>query len=76
MKSTLEFNLPEEKDDLMLALKGAELSIVIDKLLHYIRSEIKHKEDIEQSRQQTLEDVRQNLLDLMNEYGVEDAIWR
>lgn len=76
MKSTLEFNLPEEKDDLMLALKGPELSIVIDKLLHYIRSEIKHKEDIEQSRQQTLEDVRQNLLDLMNEYGVEDAIWR
>ena len=76
MKSTLEFNLPEEKDDLMLALKGAELSIVIDKLLHYIRSEIKHKEDIEQSRQQTLEDVRQNLLDLMNEYSVEDAIWR
>ena len=76
MKSTLEFNLPEEKDELMLALKGAELSIVIDKLLHYIRSEIKHKDDIEQSRQQTLEDVRQNLLDLMNEYSVEDAIWR
>jgi len=43
MQATLEFDLPEEKNDLLLSLKAVELSIVIERLLQYIRAEIKYK---------------------------------
>jgi hypothetical protein len=74
MQATLEFDLPEEKNDLLLSLKAVELSIVIERLLQYIRAEIKYKDDVNQSRHETLEDVRKNLLDLIDEYGVSDVI--
>ncbi len=74
MRATLEFELPEEKNDLLLSLKATELSIVIERLLQYIRAEIKYKEDVIQSRHETLEDIRKNLWDLLDEYEVRDTI--
>ncbi len=70
MKAILEFDLPEEKEDLLYSLNAIDYVIVIDKILNYLRSEIKHKEDVEQSRHETLEDVRTKIIDILDEYDV------
>jgi hypothetical protein len=42
MKVILEFNLPEDRDEFMLALDGADLSYRLDHLDNRLRSVTKH----------------------------------
>ena len=42
MKATLEFNLPEEQNEHLYALKGVDALLVIDDLLNEIRSLLNH----------------------------------
>lgn len=42
MKATLEFNLPEEKDDHDYALHGVDALLVISDLENEIRSKLRH----------------------------------
>ena len=42
MKATLEFNLPEEQNEHLYALKGTDALLVIDDLLNEIRSLLHH----------------------------------
>jgi FKBP-type peptidyl-prolyl cis-trans isomerase (trigger factor) len=42
MKATLEFNLPEDDEDLADARKGSQWKWAMDDLSNYLRSQIKH----------------------------------
>ena len=42
MKATLEFNLPEEKNEHLYALKAVDALLVIDDLLNEMRSLLHH----------------------------------
>ena len=42
MKATLEFNLPEEQNEHLYALKGTDALLVIEDLLNEIRSLLHH----------------------------------
>lgn len=42
MKATLEFDLPEEKEDHCDALKGSEWKWAVDDIINYLRNETKH----------------------------------
>jgi hypothetical protein len=42
MKATLEFNLPEEKDEHAYAVAGCDALLVMDDLLNEIRAKLKY----------------------------------
>lgn len=42
MKATLEFNLPEEKEEHEDALKGTEWKWALEEVISYLRNETKH----------------------------------
>lgn len=42
MKATLEFSLPEEREDHSYALAGVDALLLIDELLAEIRNKLKH----------------------------------
>jgi hypothetical protein len=57
MKSTLEFSLPEEQDDLKDALNGWKLKMVISEALGLIRNKLKY-ESPSKAKSEAYEEVR------------------
>jgi len=68
MNVTLDFNLPEERDELDYALKGSEYYVALFEVLEMFRAEIKHGQD--QNKIDILEEFRDELLDKV--YGLSE----
>lgn len=68
MKATLEFNLPEDQAEFRYASDGAKAHIVLEHIDEYLRRAIKDGVTT------TLEAVREELHDALNEYDI--TLWR
>lgn len=74
MKSTLEFNLPEDQSDLELALAAAKLMLVIRNLDDTLRSQLKYGTN-EKLDDSTVEHIRSELHLLIEENGLHSIIF-
>ena len=70
MKAILEFNLPEDKSDFNLAIKGSDWWYVCWQMDQYLRKKIKYDETLSEDVHNTYEDVRDELRRMMNESNV------
>lgn len=64
MKAILEFEMPEEKEELHYALKGLSYSCVIEELDNWLRSKVKY-EDIETIK---VSEVRSKISELLTDH--------
>jgi hypothetical protein len=65
MKAILEFNLPEEKEELKLAQNGITYYCKLEEIMNYFRNEIKYNSDNYNSKQLTLlEQCKQKVYDI------------
>ena len=69
MKATLEFELPEEEEDLQHALHALDWALVVWDLDQDLRSYLKHGNDFK-SVDEALEVVRERLYDLLEKYNI------
>lgn len=65
MKATIEFDLPDERDEFALMQKAGEYRATLYELDQWLRSQIKHANRIE------LQPARDELNRLSAQYGVE-----
>ena len=72
MKATLEFNLPEDQQDLDLAVNGAKAQSALWEMDQWLRSQYKYMSDEEYSKDkyETFEKCRDQLGDIMFENGL------
>lgn len=64
MKVTLEFDIPEEKEEHYYALNGHLYSIVVDNIIEHLRKLTKYQnQDIV-----NIDDLRQFIVDQLKEY--------
>lgn len=72
MKATLEFNLPEDRNDFELATKGSKWYSVVWDMDQWLRSQYKHMPDSEYSQDsyEAYYQARQKLNALIIENGV------
>jgi hypothetical protein len=72
MKSILEFNLPEDKNDLKLALNAGALKVSIDEIFELFRKRLKYGMDSELSlsHQDLLEKIRDEMYEVLEDNGV------
>lgn len=66
MKGILEFSLPEEEKEFLIAANGWKYKLVISELFDWIN----HSQDYG-SREKSLEDFRKAIVDRLDENGVE-----
>jgi hypothetical protein len=72
MKSILEFNLPEEAEDLQLALNGSKYMSAVHELDQELRSKIKYAPDNQPELvTETYNEIRNKLWEIVNSYGLE-----
>lgn len=64
MKTILEFNMPEDADDLKLAENGAKLQYAVDEYDNWLRGLAKY----ENRRTISIDLARQKLLEYINKY--------
>lgn len=74
-KATLEFNLPEERDEFKTATKAIDLSIVITEYDNYLRAILKYGSERYKTDEELLvvEELRAKLNELRTEYEVHDV---
>ena len=72
MKATLEFNLPEDRDDFELATKGGKWYSVVWDMDQWLRSQYKYMPDSEYSsdKYNAYYEARQKLNEIINEHGI------
>ena len=69
-KCTIEFNLPEEEEDLRIALQGRDIRLAISDFLNvYLRNKIKYEEITEEERA-IYSSIRDQFLESLEEYEV------
>ena len=75
-KVILEFTLPDEREEMLLALNGSKLSCVFSDLDNYLRSINKHgHEDFKDpSSCEAAQRIRDKLNELMHEYDLQEII--
>jgi len=71
MKAILEFDLPEDDDDLTLALKGKELWFILWEFDAQLREVIKYDTQKLEEEKEIYADIRKNLCQLMDERNVQ-----
>lgn len=70
-KAILEFNLPEDQEQFMLAAKGRDMMMVLYELDQHLRSETKYAPDtMSQEVYDALVGVRKTLNELMDSNNV------
>lgn len=69
MKAIIEFQLPEESDDLNLALNAIKLSIIIEEMVQLTRTMLKHEDHSDEVVAQ-IERMRTRIFELKEEYGI------
>ena len=70
MKVILEFNLPEEQPAFDNAVNGGKWSIVAWELDQHLRSQLKHNDKLTEKQYDTLQEVRDKLWEIVNEYSL------
>jgi len=73
MKSILEFDLPEESDELRDALDGAKWKLVVWDILQDLRSRVKYGESPELPKsltQDAADELREYVHDVINGYNL------
>lgn len=74
-KVILEFTLPENKDELTLALKGPDYYFSLWDLFHWVRGEVKYNDNYSEKEIALLDTFREKIYQVMDKYGcsLEDA---
>ena len=72
MKAILEFNLPEDKSDFNLAIKGSDWWHVCWQMDQWLRAQYKYMPDEKYSKEKydAYYEAREKLFELMSENGV------
>jgi len=70
MKAILEFDLPEEQPEFDNAVNGGKWSIVAWELDQHLRSQLKHNDKLTEKQYDTLQEVRDKLWEIVNEYSL------
>jgi len=61
MKTIIEFNLPEDREEYELAINAGKIQTLIDDLDNYLRGQIKYNEDLTDWQCDTYESIREKL---------------
>lgn len=64
MKGILEFDIPEDQEDFKLAQDGHKYKRVVDDMYQWLRNKAKY----EDKKTVTIEEAREKLSELLNEY--------
>jgi len=68
MKATLEFNLPEENEEFKDSLEGGKWKSFAISFSEYLRQQVKYcEEDYTDDQYKTLEKIREQFYELLNE---------
>ena len=71
MKAILEFNLPEDKVDFNLAVKGSDWWHVCWKMDQHLRTKIRYDESISEHTREVYEELREELRQIMLDNNVD-----
>jgi len=71
MKAILEFNLPEDKVDFDLALKGSDWKHVCWEMDQYLRKRVKYDDGLTEEQLEVYEDMRGEFWRMMKENNVD-----
>lgn len=71
MKAKLEFNLPEDGDDFILAVKGSNWRHVCWELDQSLRKKVKYDDTISDDKREAYEGVRDELRQFMFDNSVD-----
>lgn len=69
MDANLRFNLPDDEEELRLALDGPNMSSALAWLDEHLRQKIKYGE-LPQEQQDLLESLRSDLRETLDNYGI------
>jgi hypothetical protein len=69
MRATLNFNLPEEREEFELAQHGSAYSIVLSDLDNFLRNALKYG-NLTELEDKIYDDLRNKLHELANDNGV------
>lgn len=61
MEAILKFNLPDDQDDFRFAVEGTKWYLVVHTFDEYLRSQIKHNDNLTDKEYELLENVRKEL---------------
>lgn len=73
-KATLEFNLPEEREEYELTVKAGALCSFIFEFSQYLRSQYKYNDTLTEEQHELLEKIREEFYRIMSEYDVHDTV--
>lgn len=65
MKTILEFNLPEDQEEMRFAMQGAEATTALQELDNWLRSKIKYGQ-LEQDSEAIYQECRDKLNELLS----------
>jgi len=69
MKATLEFNLPEDREEHLMAVNALELYLSLWDIDQYLRKKMKYG-DLKQDKYEVYEEIRNQLHEIMDHYNV------
>jgi hypothetical protein len=69
MEATLKFDLPEERDDHIVAVHAADLYLTLLDMDNWLRNKLKYGHDLK-TADEALEIARDKLFDVMEDRGV------
>lgn len=61
MKITIEFNIPDEREEFELAVNAGKTQAIIDDLDNYLRGQIKYNDTLSDELVMAFEDIRGRL---------------
>lgn len=70
MKATLEFNLPDDKEDFDLATRALSWYSIVWDMDQYLRSRLKYEDSLSEDSYKALEEAREKLREIINDKGV------
>ena len=71
MKAILKFDLPDDQDEFYMATNGRNYNLILYNLSQEMRSIVKYDESKSEDYRQAVEDMRDKLYQLVNEYAVD-----
>ena len=69
MKATLQFNLPEEKEQFSTANRGMDWALVVWDINELLRKKLKYEEHVHDTRV-AIEDLRKTINDILTDRGL------
>lgn len=70
-KAALHFTLPEDRQDFEAALNGSAYRFSVNKMLDYLRNQVKYNNNLNNEKIELLEDVREKFIAILSDNGVE-----